>query len=656
MKRNKLYTIPLILLFFWSISSCENDALVESAEVENAAGIKLKLSIPQPVVSRAVEETGEDALNENTIKTLDAFIYQEGADDCLFYQHFTLSPELTGTGEHLETLNVAQERFKLNVNHTIYVIANGTETIPAEGLPFSQLKTQVVSRLDADKKQDAFVMDGKSAMVLNDGIIANKEIPVVLKRAAAKIRISLNYVNGYLPLDGGIPSKKIVNYAPEGSYIAEGNVVTSDLQSMSSFTEQNTGADYDGRFILYSYANDWTQNIDRETYVLVNVPVKDGKGTAIPQNYYRIPVNYRLPDGSTDQVENLYKLERNRLYDIRVNIDKAGDTDPHSAVTLKAGYTIQDWTTHEVLVAVEGINFIYVKDTKILMPNNTQFTTTFQSSTPDVEIEQVTVNGVSVVNGSKEVSIEATPGVKSGTITITSPLPANFLEKEITFKVKNGAGLTQNVSVSQYPALYIGSDISADAPGGSQGQNNTKMYIMNSFVANYSTLPNPDEFDEAFESGYSHYDPDPELGISYATYIRDNAVLGYPLTDNKGVTIDTDENNRRISPSMMLASQHGTTTSSSYSVARSRCQDYVERDATTGETYSDWRMPTKAEVYLIDILQNVKVCEVKQILEGHYYWSADASASVRFMDPRVGNGGAFGPLNAAVRCVRDVRK
>lgn len=42
-------------------------------------------------------------------------------------------------------------------------------------------------------------MDGKHTMVLNDGIIVNKEIPVVLKRAAAKIRISLNYVNGFTP-------------------------------------------------------------------------------------------------------------------------------------------------------------------------------------------------------------------------------------------------------------------------------------------------------------------------------------------------------------------------------------------------------------------------------------------------------------------------
>mgnify|MGYP000125671914 CR=1 FL=1 len=100
---------------------------------------------------------------------------------------------------------------------------------------------------------------------------------------------------------------------------------------------------------------------------------------------------------------------------------------------------------HEVLVSVEGINFIYVKDTKISMPNSTQFTTTFQSSTPDVVIKQITVNGTAVSNGGKEVNITVTPNAKSGNITITSPLPENFLAKDIAFQVANGAGLTQNI-------------------------------------------------------------------------------------------------------------------------------------------------------------------------------------------------------------------
>lgn len=655
MKRNKLYILPLILSLFWGLTSCDDDSSIESTGIEPTRGITLKLSMPSSAISRATEEPGEEALNENTIKSLDVFIYREGADECLFYQHFTFSPELTGTEEHVAMLTAQQEKFDLNTNHTIYVVANSTETIPTTGLSLPQLKALAAPTLDADKKQDAFLMDGKQTMVLNNGVVINKEIPVVLKRAAAKIRISLNYINGYTSIDNRIPSKKMVNYAASGSSIADGNIDIPNLQSMNSFTEQNTGAGNNNQFILYSYANDWTKDTDRETYVLINVPVKDAGGNTIDQNYYKIPVNYRLPDGSTNQAESLYKLERNRLYDIRVNIDKAGDTDPHSAVQLNAGYTIQDWSTHEVLVSVEGINFIYVKDTKISMPNNTQFTTTFQSSTPDVVIKQITVNGTAVSNGGKEVNITVTPNAKSGNITITSPLPENFLAKDIAFQVANGAGLTQNITVAQYPALYISSDISADAPDGGQGQNNKKMYIMNSFVADFSTLPDLDEFNEDFGSGYSHYAPDPALGASYASYIRNNAVFGYPLTDSEHAAIDTEENNRRVSPHFMLASQHGATAAGTYAASRIKCRDYVERDATTGETYADWRMPTQAEIYLIDVLQNIQKCEVKGILEGHSYWSSNASSVTAFMDPRVGESVKFNPLKAAVRCVRDIR-
>ena len=97
MKQNKLYILSFMFLLLWGITSCENESPVESTGVSDANGITLKLSIPHPVTSRAAvtEEAGEDALNENTIQTLDVFIYREGADDCLLYRHFTFSPQLT---------------------------------------------------------------------------------------------------------------------------------------------------------------------------------------------------------------------------------------------------------------------------------------------------------------------------------------------------------------------------------------------------------------------------------------------------------------------------------------------------------------------------------------------------------------------------------
>lgn len=672
MKRKKIYGVLIINLLLLAISSCVQEEGVEgvSGRQDNRQ-IILRVSLPQvesqsqPIAQSgavgktraadAAEEEGESSLNENRIKSLDVFIYQSGGDDCLFYQHIVLTPELMDAVEYSKELAVTQERFLQNASHDIYVIANYSGTVPDDGLPLTALKAVGVSTLEPDKLQDSFLMDGINTMVLNDGLIVNKEITVTLKRAAAKVRVTPRLADGYSLADNSFVSKKLVNYASAASLTENGNPVDPVLKEMSGFTEQNSGAGNAEHLIVYSYPNDWNKEVGNETYLLVNIPLKDAQGRVYMQNYYRIPVNYRLAAGGADNPA-LYRIERNHLYDIIAFIDKPGAATPESAVTLTANYIISDWTTKQVLVEVEGIHFIYVRDTKITLPNNTDYTTTFQSSSPDVTVKDIKVNDVAISNGSEGVSITCTPDAKSGMIYIHSSLPVNFVAKEITFTVTNGNGLTQAVSVSQYPALYIGSDISADVPGGGQGQNNNKLYIMSSFVADFSTLQNPDEFDEEFPSGYTHYAPNPELGASYATYIRDNAVLGYPQTDSEGATIDTDENNRRVSPQLMLASQHGVTAAASYSVSRQKCIDYVERDATTGETYSDWRMPTKAEIYMIDVLQNTRVCDVKEILEGNYYWSASAASAINFMDPRVGSDTAFGPQHASVRCVRDARK
>ena len=157
-----------------------------------------------------------------------------------------------------------------------------------------------------------------------------------------------------------------------------------------------------------------------------------------------------------------------------------------------------------------------------------------------------------------------------------------------------------------------------------------------------------------------------------------NAVYGYPQTTstdknnfrttgtdgstNKGIyiekatvltTITSEENNRLISPHFMLASQAGMNSGSetSYSTEVDFCQRYMERDED-GNQYGPgvWRVPTKAELCLIDVLQNIEICEVKDILQGGAYWNATQSVLV-MLDPNTGQNYDKG----AVRCVRDIK-
>ncbi|WP_029902073.1 fimbrial protein [Prevotella sp. 10(H)] len=661
MKRLNTYIIIILSVLAGTFISCSQDDDTNETNSIQKGNIIVKLSVNKANGTKAVSETGEDALNENRIKTLDVFIYKVTEDACAFYQRITPPTELTGASTFDAVLDATQERFNRNDQYYTYVIANYGISVPEEGMPLSQLKKLVTIGINPDAVQNYFFMDGVSeGIVLNDGIIVNKEIPVPMKRVAAKLRIGMTYANG-LTLSATTPvSKRLMNFGDISNLVDNTDHVVAPVQlSMSSFTTINAGVSTNNKIVLYSYANDWNNDPSKETYVIVNVPVTDSQGVEHPQNYYRVPVNYVLSNGNTVDPDS-YRIHRNYLYDITLVVNKLGSTNPFTAQTLNGNYIIQDWTTKEVIVEVEGINFLYVKDTNIKLPNSTTFTTTFQSSSQDVQISDITVNDEPITNGTNGVNITWDQQVKSGNIVINSTLPVNFVEKTIKFTVSNGSGiseLSQEVTVAQYPSFYLSSDISADAPDGTQGQNNNKMYIMTSLVADFSTLQDPDEFDEPFDPGYYHYAPDPALGASYAEFIRTSAVLGYPLVDANGATIDTPDNNRRLSPRFMLASQHGATAASNYTTAKTKCADYQENDKTTGELYTDWRIPTIAEIYMIDILQNTRVSEVKKILEGGYYWSARQSPAVKYMDPRVGAGNnVSNPYNAAVRCVRDVKE
>lgn len=654
MKYKIIHSIIILGLLLNSLS-CRK----EHQDHSNNKKLILKLSIPE-INIRSSTEDGEDILNENRIQTLDVFIYQNNDNNCLFYQRISPYPELSGRGIYTKTLDITQELFASNVNHSIYIVANYTGAISQTGITFSDLQTLLTPPLNPDKKQDYFIMDGVCEMILNNGVEENKEIHISLKRAASKIRLSFNYINGFSLASGSDITKKVINYSTNSSLIENGNIVTPNLQSMSNFTPQNSGAGNNNNIVVYSYANNWNTNISNETYLIVNIPVKDNQGVSHLLNYYKIPVNYRVLDNNDAQASEeigraLYKLQRNYLYNIDVIIDKLGSVDPVTPIPITPNFTIQDWTTKQVLVSVEAANFLYVKDKIINMPLTTSFTTSFQSSKPDVQIVNIKVDGTAISNNTNGINIIWTPTAKSGNISINSTLPDNFVPKIITFSVQNGAGLTEQVIINQYPALYLSADISADVPAGTDEQNNQNMYIITSLVADFSTLPDPDEFDEAYPPDFTHFAPDPILGASYASYLRSNAVLAYPLLDVKGNPIDTDENNRRISPRFMLASQHGATTPASYLVSRTKCSDYDEKDATTGKTYSDWRMPTLAEIYLIDILQNLQKSKIKKILESPYYWCSKGNRAVKFMDPRVANTPSFNEYNTSVRCVRDVK-
>lgn len=143
--------------------------------------------------------------------------------------------------------------------------------------------------------------------------------------------------------------------------------------------------------------------------------------------------------------------------------------------------------------------------------------------------------------------------------------------------------------------------------------------------------------------------------------------LGRPIMKKDEEIVDPNnlDNDKLVSPSFMLASQLGNSSTISWEDAKNQCKNYVEV-GINGEVYDDWRLPTAAEINIIikyqtDDKVNTKddraVMDYVLNYEGQSnpdYW---VSRSNYFMHiPASGEGTLQGGSSDAehrVRCVRD---
>lgn len=360
------------------------------------------------------------------------------------------------------------------------------------------------------------------------------------------------------------------------------------------------------------------------------------------------------------------------LYNIKGKIDV-------TTRTINFSWEILPWSTtvREVSVDIIKPKFLVVKDTEMTMPNTKTVSTTFNSSS------KIRMVNVSIDNGTnaykdEQYNITWNEEETSGTITVsTERIPQNFIPKYITFTIINEDDLTQIVKVVQYPPLYVEANTSTRKPTGSSSQNNDKLYQIKTLIADLTILSADINNDyELNESSFNHtgnLSDRRKTARSYVNELRNSGVCGFPLTEvdifsgttnvenstknfsnvSAKSTIEGAENNHRISPNFILASQNGINSISTNSNAKTNCALYYESiknadGTTTLFGQGTWRMPTRSELMLIDVLQNTTKCEVKKILEGKGYLNA-LPEKLNMMDPRVS-------ASTAVRCVRDIKE
>lgn len=390
MKRTTLYILSLLwVLACLPSCSSQDDAMETNSPVLQGNGsVVIKYSVEGNSAITRVED-GNSSLNENKVKRLDLFVVRGSSITKHAEFDFTDSPVTDASTQQELDCSGKLYYSDIQVGDILYLVAND------ENLAGTNIST--LTALYAEKtpaftqgKQDAFVMDARHEVGSND-FIDEGETNVLtvhfdLKRAIAKIRFTFNgtnlpeqyqfvqYSNGTTIIDNDDNTDLSVT---EENSAYEGTTLSS-MQAYAAITYDAPARDGNS-FVFYSYPNDWFDQslyvqgsndnytasnngmhnaepivAERQTYLLVKARYGGVLG------YYKIPVNYRLPedgnDETSDQVsyteaqlknirDNYYRIKRNTIYDISVTISGPGGTLTEPVIPEITVTEINDWVS-----------------------------------------------------------------------------------------------------------------------------------------------------------------------------------------------------------------------------------------------------------------------------------------------------------------------
>lgn len=604
-------------------------------------------------------EPGQDIYKENAIgdETLLAVFYCNGN------KVWQAQPNKLNDAYLIPVPEAISGEFDGVKEFDIYLIANKA-SFSAPTTETELTESLVENRLTMDSDgctEDALVLIGSTKKVINMNTSEGKQLGTIdLKRLAAKIRLQQPVVQvvGYI-LEGNA-EVKFRNYVNKAYLLKEARPEGDVFGTIEyrPLTELGNTAHF------YSYFNSWNETTlaeQRPELVMMLNLKKEGEPAAKPY-YYRIPIK---ASGN--------KIQSNYLYDMSVTVEVLGSIDQGDLVELQGSISVKDWEVHEDSHSLPDAQYLEVFPQEAEMNMIEEFEIKYHSSHDPISIEnlkaQYTYTNGSTGEHTTDNYPEGNPQYPQVTIDtdkhiirVSSILPVNNVPKEISFTVKNGVNMTKTVWVKQNPSQFIINTVgtgSSWSPDGTlaNGLNNKAIYHI-------VTLSPPPEGNMIL--GF----PPKEKADFYSRSGLFNYNYNVEKTDY--ITKRDGQTAKMVSPSFELASQLGATQPQVYSrywngtdyfihydspknkYALLTCAYYTEtRKDKDGKDVilDDWRLPTEAEIELVDKLQNDSNSAVKSIMTGHYYWDARGEDGAHEMI-----GGSEGSSsNAYVRCVRDVK-
>lgn len=704
MKKNEI--LSYVMLALWAILplSCIQDEEFNSQQVSIGNGLKIELET-SGILTKATE-AGLDALNENAVESAVLLIFNaEGNRTQGGYIPLDLSDGikevLVASGNWKNDLELFDQGS--SSSYDLYVVANAHGTSAFQNVTtVSALQAAVDEDTDIWKMEKAniggtqytgkkFAMTGMSEGFVPANVDDDYTLPIDMQRLAAKVEVQISFDESfkakYKPT--GFYSS-LRNYATKGLWLADGETSFNDWGLAGNGADEPMAAAYAHDFtactatlILYSYPNNWSNDVLSETFVLLNMPgtYKNEENPGDPDNgqktsnYYKIPI--RL--GGADA----HKINRNTIYKVKVTIDRLGQLKPDIPVELTPEYKVYPWEEVYIDVGSDEVKYLELRKEEIVMKNiESSSEQYFTSSSP---IQSVSIAEVYYYDkyGVKQTilssqytsyGISAVATGLSGSVTVNSNVPTNNGIRYIKVTVTNQQGDSKTFIVKQYPLEYI-----VTVPGWYSYRDD--------FYSTYETLDgnNRKMWNDLFASkvytGGSIYEyawynyfniiilsgwdtdsrptsvqlgsqqssnPNNNMYFVRITKTSDKYVLSVPAMDADGYTDKSSENNKLVAPAFMIASQLGTVSTTNFNNAKEHCKQYAEK-SLAGEVYADWRLATEAELAIIDKYQNTDGSVIDEVLGGKYYWAASGTA----YETQKGSDGSS--TSAYIRCIRTVK-
>lgn len=371
-------------------ASCSQESITPPVSATGNGQVKILYKIAGISLSRATEDgwgdednNGTDEWHENIINHIDLFVFN--SNNKTLFKHIASSGNLNVDAKSVQTFTQNELTYNdvTTGNYIYYMVANCEfdDNIVEGTFTLEDLKKKITPKLTFNDKQTSFAMDGKiedAPTPVNNAVTLSFE----LERAAVKIRVSVNDES----------SKSIIqecqfqlfNYVEEGTSVlseAEAYGETDRRKSMNALNQYSEMLSFkETQVVFYSYSNDWfdegrvkeyedDEGNKNGNWVIDNyvseIPIIDNKQTYIllkapfegKDYYYKVPVNYTIyknndaisfTDEELKEIHDLYRMQRNHIYDITVTIDREGGITEGEAKQPTLYYQVADYDEEEI--------------------------------------------------------------------------------------------------------------------------------------------------------------------------------------------------------------------------------------------------------------------------------------------------------------------